>query len=170
MSRHLPVILAAAVSISGGSPVLAATSDDARSIAHDAYIYAYPMLENYDTMVKQVVDKNAPEYVGGFGIFRHYSTLYTPKNHDVVTPNNDTPYSWAWLDLRAEPWVVTVPAVPNKRYYVQQWVDLFTYNFAYIGSRSTGQDAGSYLITGPRWHGTKPPASRLCSRQKQTSS
>jgi hypothetical protein len=157
MPRHLPIILAAAVSISGGSPVLAATSDDARSIAHDAYIYAYPMLENYNTMVKQVVDKDAPEYVGGFGVFRHYSTLYTPKNHDVVTPNNDTPYSWAWLDLRAEPWVVTVPAVPNKRYYVQQWVDLFTYNFAYIGSRATGQDAGSYLITGPRWHGTKPP-------------
>jgi hypothetical protein len=156
MPRHLPIILVAALWLIGGSQSFAATSDDARSIARDAYIYAYPMLENYNTMYKQIVDRNAPEYVGGFGVFRHYSTLYTPKNHDVVTPNNDTPYSWAWLDLRAEPWVVTVPAVANKRYYVQQWVDLFTYNFAYIGSRATGQEAGSYLIAGPGWKGAKP--------------
>jgi len=129
---------------------------DERAIAKDAYIYAFAMLENYNTLYKQVADPKAPEYVGGFGKFRHYSQLYTPDNHDVVTPNNDTPYSWAWLDLRAEPWVVTVPQVPKGRYYVQQWVDLFTYNFAYIGSRATGNDAGDYLIAGPKWKGAKP--------------
>jgi hypothetical protein len=74
------------------------------------------MLENYQTWYKQAVDTNAPEYVGGFGKFRHYSDPFTPANHDVVTPNNDTPYSWAWLDLRAEPWVLSVPAVPKDRY------------------------------------------------------
>jgi hypothetical protein len=129
---------------------------EARAIAKDAYIYAFAMLENYNTLYKQVASPEAPEYVGGFGKFRHYSELYTPGNHDVVTPNNDTPYSWAWLDLRAEPWVVTVPKVPEGRYYVQQWVDLFTYNFAYIGSRATGNDAGSYLIAGPGWKGATP--------------
>lgn len=138
-----------------------ATADDqdqaeARAIAKEAYIYAFAMLENYNTLYKQVASPEAPEYVGGFGRFRHYSELYTPDNHDVVTPNNDTPYSWAWLDLRAEPWVVTVPKVPEGRYYVQQWVDLFTYNFAYIGSRATGNGAGSYLIAGPGWKGDKP--------------
>ena len=89
-------------------------------------------------------------------MFRHYSEPFTPDNKDIVTPNNDTPYSWAWLDLRAEPMVVSVPAVPKDRYYVMQWIDLFTQNFAYIGVRSTGFDAGSYMIAGPKWNGKKP--------------
>jgi hypothetical protein len=135
---------------------LAASPEEARSIAAEAYIYAYPMLENYETWHKQAVDPEAPEYVGGFGKFRHYSEPSTPKNHDVVTPNNDTPYSWAWLDLRAEPWVLSVPDVPADRYYVSQWVDLFTYNFAYVGSRTTGNGAGHYLFAGPRWGGDTP--------------
>jgi len=48
------------------------------------------------------VDDKASEYVGGFGRFRHYAQVFTPENRDVVTPNNDTPYSWAWLDLRVK--------------------------------------------------------------------
>jgi hypothetical protein len=127
-----------------------------REIAKEAYIYAAPMIENYETFYKQVVDTQAPEYVGGFGHIRNYSEPFTPKNHDVVTPNNDTPYSWAWLDLRAQPWVFSVPKVPHSRYYVAQWFDLFTYNFAYVGVRATGFDAGNYLFVGPGWKGTAP--------------
>ena len=127
-----------------------------REIAKEAYIYAAPMIENYETFYKQVVDTHAPEYVGGFGHIRNYSEPFTPKNHDVVTPNNDTPYSWAWLDLRAQPWVFSVPKVPHGRYYVAQWFDLFTYNFAYVGVRATGFDAGNYLFVGPGWNGTVP--------------
>jgi hypothetical protein len=138
----------------------AAPPPDARAIAKEAYLYAFAMLENYQTWYKQAVDTNAPEYVGGFGKFRHYSEPFTPANHDVVTPNNDTPYSWAWLDLRAEPWVLSVPKVLKSRYYVVQWIDLFTQNFAYVGVRSTGFDAGNYLIAGPRWSGTKPKGIR----------
>ena len=52
--------------------------------------------------------------------------------------------------------VVSVPAVPKDRYYVMQWIDLFTQNFAYIGVRSTGFGAGSYMIAGPKWKGKKP--------------
>ncbi len=141
-------------------PAWAAVPPDARAIAKQAYLYAFAMLENYQTWYKQAVDAKAPEYVGGFGRFRHYSEPFTPANHDVVTPNNDTPYSWAWLDLRAEPFVVTVPAVPKDRYYVMQWIDLFTQNFAYIGVRSTGFGAGSYMIAGPTWHGAVPPGVR----------
>jgi hypothetical protein len=53
-----------------------------------------------------------------------------------------------------------VPAVPKDRYYVVQWIDLFTQNFAYVGVRSTGFDAGNYLIAGPRWSGLKPKGIR----------
>ncbi len=87
----------------------AAVPRDARAIAKEAYLYAFAMLENYQTWYKQAVDAKAPEYIGGFGKYRHYSEPFTPANHDVVTPNNDTPYSWAWLDLRAEPYVLSVP-------------------------------------------------------------
>jgi hypothetical protein len=114
------------------------------------------MLESYQTWRSQAVDANSNGYVGGFNVFRHYSEPFTPENRDIVTPNNDTPYSWAWLDLRAEPMVVSVPAVPKDRYYVMQWIDLFTYNFAYIGVRSTGFGPGSYMIAGPKWNGPKP--------------
>ena len=129
---------------------------EAQAIARDAYVYAYAMMESYQTWRTQAVDKNANGYVGGFNVFRHYSEPFTPDNKDIVTPNNDTPYSWAWLDLRTEPMVVSVPAVPKDRYYVMQWIDLFTQNFAYIGVRSTGFGAGNYLIAGPKWSGSKP--------------
>jgi hypothetical protein len=159
VSNRLCVTLLAAIAIVAvPARLLAQTVSpvETRAIAKEAYIYAFAMLENYQTWYSQAVDKNANGYVGGFNVFRHYSEPFTPDNHDVVTPNNDTPYSWAWLDLRAEPMVVSVPAVPKDRYYVMQWVDLFTYNFAYIGVRATGFGAGSYMIAGPDWKGQKP--------------
>ncbi|KRB49791.1 hypothetical protein ASE04_14365 [Rhizobium sp. Root708] len=130
--------------------------DEVRAIAKEAYIYAYAPIASYGTWSKQATLPDAPEYVGGFNVFRHYSEAFTPENKDIVTPNNDTPYSWAWLDLRAEPMVLSVPAVPKDRYYVMQLIDLFTYNFAYVGVRSTGFDAGNYVIAGPNWKGEKP--------------
>ena len=95
-------------------------------------------------------------YVGGFNQFRHYARSSTPADTDIVTPNNDTPYSWAWLDLRAEPMVLSLPAVAAPRYYVNQWFDLYTHNFAYTGVRATGREAGTYLFVGPRWMGDIP--------------
>jgi hypothetical protein len=74
----------------------------------------------------------------------------------VVTPNNDTPYSWAWLDLRSGPFIVSVPRVDKDRYYVMQWFDLFTHNFAYIGVRTTGRKAGKYMFAPPGWDGDAP--------------
>jgi len=101
------------------------------------------------------MDPSFPGYIGGFNRYRHYSRGFAPADKDIVTPSNDTPYSWAWLDLRAEPIVVSVPASPD-RYYVLQWFDLYTHNFAYIGSRATGTDAGDYLFVGLGWNGEVP--------------
>ncbi|MEU3460722.1 DUF1254 domain-containing protein [Streptomyces sp. NPDC006733] len=127
---------------------------DARTIAAEAWVWGYPLLENYRTMYPQAVDLDDPRSVGGFGRFRHYSQPFTPANTDVVTPNNDTPYSWGWLDLRAEPWVVSVPAV--DRYYVLPFHDLDTSYVGYIGARTTGQEAGHYLVAGPDFDGDVP--------------
>lgn len=128
--------------------------DEARKAAAEGWIWGCALLENYRTMYPQAIDPEDPRYVGGFGRFRHYSEPFTPANTDVVTPNNDTPYSWAWLDLRAEPWVVSVPAV--DRYYVLPVHDLDTSYVGYIGARTTGPEAGDHLVAGPGWDGEVP--------------
>lgn len=133
-----------------------AAPSEARAVAKDAFLYAYPVIYNYKTMYVQAIDPTGAEYTGGFGKFKHYSQPYTPKNIEIVTPNNDTPYSWAWLDLRAQPYVLSLPALPKSRYNVFQMIDLYTYNFAYAGVRATGFGAGDYLIAGPEWSGPTP--------------
>jgi hypothetical protein len=132
-------------------------TDAVRAIAKEAWLYAYAPLQGYQTLYSQALNKESSGFVGGFNRFRHYSRLSTPADTDIVTPNNDTPYSWAWLDLRAEPIVVSLPAVPAPRYYVNQWFDLYTHNFAYTGVRATGRAAGNYLFAGPNWKGEIPP-------------
>ena len=132
------------------------TADEARAIAGEAWAYAYAPLQGYQTMYSQTQNTSFGGYVGGFNQFRHYARSSTPADTDIVTPNNDTPYSWAWLDLRAEPIVLSLPAVPAPRYYVNQWFDLYTHNFAYSGVRATGREAGNYLFAGPRWTGEIP--------------
>jgi hypothetical protein len=129
---------------------------EARAIAKEAWLYAYAPIQGYQTMYNQTQNKDFPGYVGGFNRFRHYARSATPADKDIVTPNNDTPYSWAWLDLRAEPIVLSLPDVPAPRYYVNQWFDLYTHNFAYTGVRTTGREAGTYLFAGPRWKGVVP--------------
>ena len=137
----------------GNTPI---TPDEAKAIARDAWAYAYAPLQGYQTMYNQTQNRSFGGYVGGFNQFRHYSRSSTPADTDIVTPNNDTPYSWAWLDLRAEPMVLSLPAVSAPRYYVNQWFDLYTHNFVYTGVRATGREAGNYLFAGPRWNGTVP--------------
>ncbi|MEW6684519.1 MAG: DUF1254 domain-containing protein [Nitrospirota bacterium] len=139
------------------SAVAAPTPDEARAIAKEAFIYAYAPVQGYKTLYNQTQNAHDPGYIGGFGRYRHYTRVATPADRDIVTPNNDTPYSWAWLDLRREPYVLKLPAVPKDRYNVFQWFDLYTHNFAYAGVRATGYEAGNYLFIGPNWKGDVPP-------------
>ena len=171
--RSLGLILALmAVTSAAPGPALAAsvtpapTPAEAKAIAAEAWLYAYAPLQGYQTLWNQTQNKTFPGYVGGFNRFRHYSRSATPADTDIVTPNNDTPYSWAWLDLRAEPIVLKLPAVPAPRYYVNQWFDLYTHNFAYTGVRSTGREAGDYLFAGPRWKGTVPKGIKAVFRSE----
>jgi hypothetical protein len=74
----------------------------------------------------------------------------------VQTPNSDTPYSMLGMDLRSEPIVLTVPPIEKERYFSVQLIDLYTFNFDYIGSRATGNGGGNFLIAGPGWKGDTP--------------
>jgi hypothetical protein len=132
------------------------TPQEARSIAKEAYIYAFPMAANYQTMYKQAIDKKGPDYRGVFNSLNSSKSVATPEDKFVVTPNSDTPYSYLWMDLRAEPIVITVPKIEPNRYYTTQLVDLYTYNFAYLGTRAYGNDGGTFMIAGPGWNGTTP--------------
>ena len=130
---------------------------EVKAIAEEAFIYGLPIVMNYAVMNEFVVDKNSGQYKGPFNAIANETRVFTPKDTAVVTPNSDTPYSMLWLDLRAEPMVISVPAVDKKRYYSVQLIDGNTYNYGYIGSRATGSEAGNYLVVGPDWKGETPP-------------
>jgi hypothetical protein len=82
--------------------------------------------------------------------------VFTSKDTAIVTPNSDTPYSMLEVDLRAEPIVFCVPKVEKSRYYSVQLTDMYSFNYGYVGSRATGNDAGCYMIAGPDWKGETP--------------
>lgn len=73
----------------------------------------------------------------------------------TVGVNHDTLATGGWLDLSTEPQVLHVPDF-SERYYSVQFTDPFNVNFAYVGTRTTGTQAGDYLITGPDWKGQMP--------------
>lgn len=128
----------------------------AKDIAEAGFIYGLPMVMAYGVMNEYAVDKSSGQYKAPFNTLYNDARVFTYEDTAVVTPNSDTPYSFAWLDLRAEPFVFSVPAIDPKRYYSLQLIDLNTYNFGYVGSRATGSDAGSYMVVGPRWTGVTP--------------
>ncbi len=139
-----------------GAPAQEISPAEARAIAKEAYIYGFPLVDNYRIQYSYFADRSSPEYKGDWNTIHHTPRVYTPDDKAIQTPNSDTPYSWLGADLRAEPLVITVPEVPADRYYSAQLVDQYTFNFAYIGSRSTGNGAGSFLLAGPDWKGEKP--------------
>jgi hypothetical protein len=152
--------IAAAMAESG--PVAAETKAEwpslleAKDIAEEGFIYGLPLVMNYAVMQEFAVDKNSGQFKAPFNEINNQHRVATPEDTAVITPNSDTPYSTAWLDLRAEPMVVSVPMVEKDRYYSVQLIDGNTYNYGYIGSRATGTDAGDYLVVGPDWKGDKP--------------
>jgi hypothetical protein len=138
------------------APEAGLSAADARAIAKDAFIYGFPLAANYLTMYKQVIDTASPDHRGSFNAISNSKSVATPDDKFVVTPNSDTPYSYLWMDLRTEPVVITVPKIEPDRYYTCQMIDLYTYNFAYLGTRAFGNDGGAFVIAGPGWGGPTP--------------
>ncbi len=129
---------------------------ETRAIAEEGYIYGLPIVMNYAVMYDYAVNRQSPDFKAPFNQIKNEPRVFTYKDTAIITPNSDTPYSFAWLDLRAEPVVLSVPAVAKDRYYSVMLVDGNTFNYGYIGSRATGSAAGNYLIVGPKWQGEKP--------------
>ena len=132
------------------------TPEEAREIAKEAYIYGYPIVDLYRIIHTYFINEENPEFKASWNTIANTDGVFTPDDKAVQTPNSDTPYSWVGMDLRTEPIVITVPPIEKSRYYSVQLFDLNTYIFDYIGSRTTGNDGGKYLVAGPGWKGDLP--------------
>jgi len=119
-----------------------------RQIAEQVYTFAYPLVLMDTT--RQVMTSQTPP-----NTFQHMRAFPDASFHDVVSPNADTLYSSAWLDLAREPIVLSVPDM-GKRYWLMPLLDAWTNVFASPGTRTTGNKAQKYAIVGPRWQGQLP--------------
>lgn len=159
MFRFIATAVLAALPFVASAPAAKAqsiTAAEAQAIAKEAYVYGVPMVSSYGTMFEFSINKNSPEYKGPFNSVLNIARVFTPDDKGFVTPNSDTPYTFMGLDLRTEPVVITIPPIDKNRYFVFQMMDLYTFNFDYIGTRSTGNDGGNYLVAGPKWQGQAP--------------
>ena len=154
-NRFLLTALALSLSTSVWAD-FSATPEEARGIAKEAYLYGFPVVEMYKTLYTQAIDKKSPNFKAPLNQIGNTAKPFTAKDTAFVTPNADTPYSFVWMDLRAEPVVLTLPAIEEHRYYSVQLIDAYTQNFAYLGTRSTGNNGGHFMIAGPNWQGQQP--------------
>jgi len=132
------------------------TAQEAHAIGVDAYVYFYPLL-TMDITRKQFTNiESGKEF--GKGPMNTFVSVpqYPPADFKgVVRSNFDTLYSIAWLDLTKEPLVIAAPDTAG-RFYLLPMLDMWTDVFASPGWRTTGTDAGQFLVTPPDWSGTVP--------------
>jgi len=143
----------------GFEPAGQPTPQQAEAIATLGYMYGYPLVlmdasRRYMTAVSERADLKAP-----LNQLCHLGRFPDHSSRGVVSPNVDTLYSTAWLDLGAEPLVLAVPEM-GDRYYVMQMLDAWTNVFASPGTRTTGGGAGAFALVGPHWRGELPESVR----------
>ncbi len=157
MQSHIVVwVIFALAMFASADCVAQVTPAEARAIAKEAYVYGFPMVDNLRVQYAYFVDKGNPEYKAPYNQLFNIPRVYTHEDRAIQRPNSDTPYSWIGLDLRVEPIVFTVPPIEKTRSWSLQLIDLYTHNFDYLGTRTTGNDGGSFMIAGPSWKGETP--------------
>lgn len=132
--------------------------DYAELVATEAYIYGLPIVGMYELLNVQVLDPTTRRT--DFNEFSHSTSLASAKTNFIPAPNNDTVYSRAWLDLRAEPVVLQVPDT-GGRYYTIQVLDLFSETLDNVGKRRYGTSPGTFAFVGPDWRGELPAGVRI---------
>jgi len=115
-TRRLNLIAAALAAVLAPSTVRAAdvTPAETRAIAEEGFIYALPIVMNYAVMYEYAVDRDSGQFKAPFNQINNEARVFTYKDTAIITPNSDTPYSVVWMDLRAEPIVLSVPEVENR--------------------------------------------------------
>jgi len=113
----------------------------------DAYVFGYPL-------VLMELTRQAIEPGIGANNLSHMRVFPDHNFRQVVRPNDDTLYSMAWFDLTKEPMVISTPA--SDRYYVLPFMDAWTNVFATVGTNTTGNEPGHFVLVGPNWQGELP--------------
>lgn len=138
------------------SPANEAAMNTTRATTQDAYVFGYPLLLAEATRAKQTnVSHPQDPQLAPMNQFSQNKTFPDATFIDVVSPNADTLYSTAWLDLGKEPIVLSVPDT-HGRYYLMPMLDAWTNVFVSPGKRTTGTGKANFVITGPQWSGTLP--------------
>lgn len=137
-------------------------TDTLQALAEEAVVYAYPLYEMCRMRAATSPQRTnaageAPRPQRWCNVFTHARQLLRAGKSRVVTPNNDTLYTNAWLDLGDGPLVIDVPDTAG-RYYVLGLLDFFTNPFAHLGQRLTGTAARSFVVTPPGWRSPLPAA------------
>jgi hypothetical protein len=133
---------------------------DASQLAVDAWLFGYPLLlMDVTRRVMTGTPCSADDERAPINQFHHLRTVPDPLFTNVVAPNVDMLYSSAWLDVGAEPIVLSVPDM-GDRYWMMPMLSGWTNVFAAPGSRTTGQAGGDFAVTGPGWSGTLPEGSQ----------
>ena len=123
-------------------------------LAAEAYIYGYPLVYSLGEIGSFVAGGDRFPMKAPYNAFGHARALAGPA-FKFVTPNNDTLYSIAMCDVRQGPLALHVPDTAG-RYYVLQFVDAWSNNFAYVGRRATGTAEGHFLLVEAGWDGDVP--------------
>lgn len=131
------------------------SADAVTKIAAEAFIYGYPIVENYRVMYYSTHDKNYNQYAP-FNSFYHARNVATPHDTIFVAPNVETPYSYATLNVKNEPVILTIPAFESNRFIAVPFYDLYTHVIYTISPRNNGNGGGSFLIANEKWKGPLP--------------
>lgn len=131
--------------------------------ARQAYIWGLPSVDMYRILRNFALDPESPEFKAPLGQIAHTRRVGDPSDMSVVAMNVDTPYSWAWLDLRPGPVQLHMPAHDPRRYMSAMIADLYTYIVGYVSARTSGADGETVLIVGPGWQGSSDLRVLRCS-------
>jgi len=132
------------------------SSNDPTDIATLAYTYGFPLV----AAIRTADFATSPDIPpapgrGPFNTISNFRDFPNASFTDIVRPNVDTLYSVAYFDLSKEPLVLKVPMI-SDRYYSIQFIDAYSNNFQYVGTRNNDTKGGTYFITGPNWDGIVP--------------
>jgi len=131
------------------------TTERITAIAKQAYLYGYPMVENYRVMYQTTQNKAYPKYAPA-NQFYHDKNVATHLDTLFVAPNGDTPYSTAVIDLSKGPVILTIPPIDPKRYVGFPVYDLYTYVVTTFSKRNIGSQGGKFLLVKRGWKGKAP--------------
>lgn len=130
-------------------PTIGAPMTTMQDLAREAVPYGIPTVDLHRILVRFALDPSSPEFKAPLNQLGHATGLADPSDKAVVAMNVDTPYSWAWLDLRGGPVMLTMPPHESDRYMSAQIVDLYTYIVGYVTPRTQGNGGGRFAVRGP---------------------